>query len=228
MRSMPLEKIGGQALIIGQLAIIVSFVLQFLAGGSADEDKNILEVITTDISGAGITGAIAMMLSGFGLALSMVGFWALADRVRPNLSADGTLQAGLILALIGSVGLMISGSGDRAGILGTEAGLAVEEVMSAQAIGMNAWVLSGPVLWLGIMFLLLAAGATSEFGGKFTDVVTFIAGIVAVFYVLMPLVTLGNIDNINTIFPLWAGIVLGSLIFGIWGILAGRKLMSAA
>ena len=228
MRSMPLEKIGGQALIIGQLAIIVSFVLQFLAGGSADEDKNILEVITTDISGAGFVGAIAMMLSGAGLALSLVGFWALADRVRPNLSADGTLRAGLILAFAGSVGLMISGSGDMAVILGTEAGLAVEEVMSAQAIGMSAWVLSGPVLWLGIMFLLLAAGATSDFGGKFTDVVTVIAGIVAVFYVLMPLVMLGNIDNIGPLFPLWAGIVLGSIIFGIWGVLAGRKIMSAA
>ena len=224
MSDLSFSKLGGQCLIAGGIIAFIPFFFQIFLGGPPPDNEYIFSFFANATAEGGSLTIFFIMMGIFGTVLIMHGISNLNSFLQQS-QKDPLLGLGTFLFLLGQFSIIIAWSIDPAITIGRE----TADIANMALRQMSMFILLTPVAFLGATIISIVL-AKREFANptymKISAIVFIIVIAVAV-YTLFKLADTSTHNSGSTILPLFACFSIAQLVWLIWVIMVGSKMMKS-
>tara|TARA_B100000579_G_C22648968_1_gene765223 strand:- start:235 stop:915 length:681 start_codon:yes stop_codon:yes gene_type:complete len=222
MSDISFNKLGGQCLIAGSIISFIAFFLQIFLGGPPPDNVNIFSHFANISAEGGSLNILYNMMGVFGTILIMHGISNLNGFLQEK-QTDPLLGFGTFLFLVGQFLIIIAWSIDPAITIGRE----TADIGDMAIRQMSMFMLVTPVAFLGgtiISIVLSNRKFASPIYMKISALI-FVIVIVLALYTLFKLADTSTHNSGSTIIPLFACFSIAQLVWFIWNIMVGSKMI---
>ena len=211
------KDLNGLSLIFGSIFSFIPFFIQLVKNDTPKEGEHIFTFLANQIILNGNISILNAVFSIIGSTLIAYGVYALLNNIKKN-DYDILMNFGLFLFLLSTIGFIISWSQDFIIIWG-EANSAPSHVMIEFSLVFGF----GIIYWLGISAYTFSLSQIKFLNIIFLNALT----IISLINILLIIYTLFTLDpySASSINLLYTGLMIGNVIFYIFCILAGVKIL---
>ena len=218
-------KLGGQCLIAGGIISFIPFFLQIFLGGPPPDNVNIFSHFA-NITAEGSSLSILYIIMGiFGVILIMYGISSLNSFLQEK-QKDSLLGLGTFLFLVGQFLTIIAWSIDPAITIGRD----TADIGDMAVRQMTMFMLVTPIAFLGVTIISIVL-SNREFASPIymkISALIFVIVIVLSLYTLFKLADTSTHTSGSTIIPLFASFSIAQLVWLIWNIMVGSKMIKGS
>ena len=222
MSNLSYSKLGGQCLIAGGIIAFIPFFLQIFLGGTPPDNVNIFSFFANETAKGGSLSILYIIMGIIGTVLIMHGISNLNGFLQEK-QKDPLLGLGTFLFLIGQFAIIIAWSIDPAITIGRENA----DIANMALRQMSMFILLTPVSFLGatIISIVLAKREFANQNYMKISAIVFVVVIAVALYTLFKLADTSTHNSGSTIVPLFACFSIAQLVWLIWNIIVGSKMI---
>jgi len=222
MENLSLSKLGGQCLIAGGVISFIPFFLQIFLGGTPPDNVNIFSFFANETAKGGSLSILYIIMGILGTVLIMHGISNLNGFLQEK-QKDPLLGLGTFLFLVGQFTIIIAWSIDPAITIGRENA----DIANMALRQMSMFMLVMPIAMAGLTIISigLAKRGFASPGYMKVSAIVFAIVIAVSVYTLFKLADTSTHNSGSTVVPLFACFSIAQLVWLIWNIMVGSKMM---
>ena len=220
MNTMSESKLGGIAISIGAAMVFITFFIGVIAGGTPEKGVNVFAFFANDIASKGTQSLLFAVMSGIGLALLSFGYITL-NKVIQEQEKNPLLSFGTFMLVLGNIAYIFVWCMDIAIVFSTNS----IPLVQMFRIEMGLFFVFGVIYNIGFLFYALSIAKKEYINSTIAKIVAGVSAVMGVLYIYT-LLTLDQ-GNVDTIMPLFMGLGLANLLYLVFNVMLGRKMMQS-
>ena len=215
---MSVNKLAGICFIAGAILNFIPIIVGVLLGGNPEEGKPILDFFYQTTMDGGAQSRLFAWIGSFSAAL-------LSEQSKEK---NALMGMGAFLVVFGSFGSALAWSIDISMLFGAQsavAGGSIAETANWFLLQFGIWINFGTIIWLGTALFVWSLVAK----GYANDILLQVSAVVSIILILAFVNTLFNINftSMASIMPMFATIMISTLLNSVWQILVGKTMMDS-
>jgi len=224
---MSVNKLAGICFIAGAILNFIPIIVGVLLGGNPEEGKPILDFFYQTTMDGGAQSRLFAWIGSLSAALLAYAVYSL-NRIEQSKEKNALMGMGAFLIVFGSFGNALAWSIDISMLFGAEsavAGGSSAETANWFLLQFGIWINFGTIIWLGTALFVWSLVAK----GYANDILLQVSAVVSIILILAFVNTLFNINftSMASIMPMFATIMISTLLNSVWQILVGKTMMDS-
>ena len=224
---MSVNKLAGICFIAGAILNFIPIIVGVLLGGNPEEGKPILDFFYQTTMDGGAQSRLFALIGALSAALLAYAVYSL-NRIEQSKEKNALMGMGAFLIVFGSFGNALAWSIDISMLFGAEsavAGGSSAETANWFLLQFGIWINFGTIIWLGTALFVWSLVAK----GYANDILLQVSAVVSIILILAFVNTLFNINftSMASIMPMFATIMISTLLNSVWQILVGKTMMDS-
>ena len=224
---MSVNKLAGICFIAGAILNFIPIIVGVLMGGNPEEGKPILDFFYQTTMDGGAQSRLFAWIGSLSAALLAYAVYTL-NRIEQSKEKNALMGMGAFLIVFGSFGNALAWSIDISMLFGAEsavAGGSSAETANWFLLQFGIWINFGTIIWLGTALFVWSLVAK----GYANDILLQVSAVVSIILILAFVNTLFNINftSMASIMPMFATIMISTLLNSVWQILVGKTMMDS-
>ncbi len=224
---MSVNKLAGICFIAGAILNFIPIIVGVLLGGNPEEGKPILDFFYQTTMDGGAQSRLFAWIGSLSAALLAYAVYTL-NRIEQSKEKNALMGMGAFLIVFGSFGNALAWSIDISMLFGAEsavAGGSSAETANWFLLQFGIWINFGTIIWLGTALFVWSLVAK----GYANDILLQVSAVVSIILILAFVNTLFNINftSMASIMPMFATIMISTLLNSVWQILVGKTMMDS-
>ena len=221
------NKLAGICFIVGAIFNFIPVIVGILLGGNPEEGAPILDFFYKSVIDGGAQSRLFAVMGALSSALIAYAIYTL-NSIEQNKEKNALMGLGTFLAVFGSIGTSLAWCFDISMLFGAQsavAGGSIAETANWFLLQFGIWINFGTVIWLGTALFVWSLVAK----GYANDILLQVSAVVSLILILAFLNTLFNINfkSMASIMPMFASIMISTLLNSVWQILVGKTMMDS-
>ena len=221
---MSVNKLAGICFIAGAILNFIPIIVGVLLGGNPEEGKPILDFFYQTTMDGGAQSRLFAWIGSLSAALLAYAVYTL-NRIEQSKEKNALMGMGAFLIVFGSFGNALAWSIDISMLFGAEsavAGGSSAETANWFLLQFGIWINFGTIVWLGTALFVWSLVAK----GYANDILLQVSAVVSIILILAFVNTLFNINftSMASIMPMFATIMISTVLNSVWQILVGLKM----
>ena len=222
---MSVNKLAGICFIAGAILNFIPIIVGVLMGGNPEEGKPILDFFYQTTMDGGAQSRLFAWIGSLSAALLAYAVYTL-NRIEQSKEKNALMGMGAFLIVFGSFGNALAWSIDISMLFGAEsavAGGSSAETANWFLLQFGIWINFGTIIWLGTALFVWSLVAK----GYANDILLQVSAVVSIILILAFVNTLFNINftSMASIMPMFATIMISTVLNSVWQILVGLKMI---
>ena len=222
---MSINKLAGICFIAGAILNFIPIIVGVLLGGNPEEGKPILDFFYQPTMDGGAQRRLFAWIGSLSAALLAYAVYTL-NRIEQSKEKNALMGMGAFLIVFGSFGNALAWSIDISMLFGAEsavAGGSSAETANWFLLQFGIWINFGTIIWLGTALFVWSLVAK----GYANDILLQVSAVVSIILILAFVNTLFNINftSMASIMPMFATIMISTVLNSVWQILVGLKMI---
>ena len=222
---MSVNKLAGICFIAGAILNFIPIIVGVLLGGNPEEGKPILDFFYQTTMDGGAQSRLFAWIGALSAALLAYAVYSL-NRIEQSKEKNALMGMGAFLIVFGSFGNALAWSIDISMLFGAQsavAGGSIAETANWFLLQFGIWINFGTIIWLGTALFVWSLVAK----GYANDILLQVSAVVSIILILAFVNTLFNINftSMASIMPMFATIMISTLLNSVWQILVGKTMM---
>ena len=224
---MSVNKLAGICFIAGAILNFIPIIVGVLLGGNPEEGKPILDFFYQTTMAGGAQSRLFAWIGALSAALLAYAVYSL-NRIEQSKEKNALMGMGAFLIVFGSFGNALAWSIDISMLFGAQsavAGGSSAETANWFLLQFGIWINFGTIIWLGTALFVWSLVAK----GYANDILLQVSAVVSIILILAFVNTLFNINftSMASIMPMFATIMISTLLNSVWQILVGKTMMDS-
>ena len=224
---MSVNKLAGICFIAGAILNFIPIIVGVLLGGNPEEGKPILDFFYQTTMDGGAQSRLFALIGALSAALLAYAVYSL-NRIEQSKEKNALMGMGAFLIVFGSFGNALAWSIDISMLFGAQsavAGGSSAETANWFLLQFGIWINFGTIIWLGTALFVWSLVAK----GYANDILLQVSAVVSIILILAFVNTLFNINftSMASIMPMFATIMISTLLNSVWQILVGKTMMDS-
>ena len=224
---MSVNKLAGICFIAGAILNFIPIIVGVLLGGNPEEGKPILDFFYQTTMDGGAQSRLFAWIGALSAALLAYAVYSL-NRIEQSKEKNALMGMGAFLIVFGSFGYALAWSIDISMLFGAQsavAGGSSAETANWFLLQFGIWINFGTIIWLGTALFVWSLVAK----GYANDILLQVSAVVSIILILAFVNTLFNINftSMASIMPMFATIMISTLLNSVWQILVGKTMMDS-
>ena len=224
---MSVNKLAGICFIAGAILNFIPIIVGVLLGGNPEEGKPILDFFYQTTMEGGAQSRLFALIGALSAALLAYAVYSL-NRIEQSKEKNALMGMGAFLIVFGSFGNALAWSIDISMLFGAQsavAGGSSAETANWFLLQFGIWINFGTIIWLGTALFVWSLVAK----GYANDILLQVSAVVSIILILAFVNTLFNINftSMASIMPMFATIMISTLLNSVWQILVGKTMMDS-
>ena len=224
---MSVNKLAGICFIAGAILNFIPIIVGVLLGGNPEEGKPILDFFYQTTMDGGAQSRLFAWIGSLSAALLAYAVYSL-NRIEQSKEKNALMGMGAFLIVFGSFGNALAWSIDISMLFGAQsavAGGSSAETANWFLLQFGIWINFGTIIWLGTALFVWSLVAK----GYANDILLQVSAVVSIILILAFVNTLFNINftSMASIMPMFATIMISTLLNSVWQILVGKTMMDS-
>ena len=224
---MSVNKLAGICFIAGAILNFIPIIVGVLLGGNPEEGKPILDFFYQTTMDGGAQSRLFAWIGSLSAALLAYAVYTL-NRIEQSKEKNALMGMGAFLIVFGSFGNALAWSIDISMLFGAQsavAGGSSAETANWFLLQFGIWINFGTIIWLGTALFVWSLVAK----GYANDILLQVSAVVSIILILAFVNTLFNINftSMASIMPMFATIMISTLLNSVWQILVGKTMMDS-
>jgi hypothetical protein len=221
------NKLAGICFIVGAILNFIPIIVGVLLGGNPEEGAPILDFFYQNVIDGGAQSRLFALVGTLSAALLAYAVYTL-NSIEQSKEKNALMGMGAFLVVFGSFGNALAWSFDISMLFGAQsavAGGSIAETANWFLLQFGIWINFGTVIWLGTALFVWSLVAK----GYANDILLQVSAVVNLILILAFLNTLFNINfkSMASIMPMFASIMISTLLNSVWQILVGKTMMDS-
>ena len=222
---MSVNKLAGICFIAGAILNFIPIIVGVLLGGSPDEGKPVTDFFYQTVMDGGAQSRLFALMGTLSAALVAYAVYSL-NVIEQSKEKNAVMGFGAFMVVFGSFGNALAWCFDISMLFGAEsavAGGSSSETANWFLLQFGIWINFGTVIWLGSALFVWSLVSK----GYVNDIFLQITAGLTVILILAMINTLFNINftSMASIMPMFASIMIVTVLNSVWQILVGLKMM---
>jgi len=222
---MSVNKLAGICFIVGAILNFIPIIVGVLLGGNPEEGAPILDFFYQTTMDGGAQSRLFAWIGSLSAALLAYAVYSL-NRIEQSKEKNALMGMGAFLVVFGSFGNALAWCLDISMLFGAEsavAGGSSAETANWFLLQFGIWINFGTIIWLGTALFVWSLVAK----GYANDILLQVSAVVSIILILAFVNTLFNINftSMASIMPMFATIMISTLLNSVWQILVGKTMM---
>ena len=219
------NKLAGICFIVGAILNFIPIIVGILLGGNPEEGAPILDFFYQNVIDGGAQSRLFAWMGTLSAALLAYAVYTL-NSIEQSKEKNALMGMGAFLVVFGSFGNALAWCFDISMLFGAQsavAGGSIAETANWFLLQFGIWINFGTVIWLGTALFVWSLVAK----GYANDILLQVSAVVSLILILAFLNTLFNINfkSMASIMPMFASIMISTLLNSVWQILVGKNMM---
>jgi len=224
---MSVNKLAGICFVAGAILNFIPIIVGVLLGGNPEEGKPILDFFYQTTMDGGAQSRLFAWIGSLSAALLAYAVYSL-NRIEQSKEKNALMGMGAFLVVFGSFGNALAWCLDISMLFGAEsavAGGSSAETANWFLLQFGIWINFGTIIWLGTALFVWSLVAK----GYANDILLQASAVVSIILILAFVNTLFNINftSMASIMPMFATIMISTLLNSVWQILVGKTMMDS-
>ena len=221
------NKLAGICFIVGAILNFIPIIVGVLLGGNPEEGAPILDFFYQNVIDGGAQSRLFAWVGTLSAALLAYAVYTL-NSIGQSKEKNALMGMGAFLVVFGSFGNALAWCFDISMLFGAQsavAGGSIAETANWFLLQFGFWINFGTVIWLGTALFVWSLVAK----GYANDILLQVSAVVSLILILAFLNTLFNINfkSMASIMPMFASIMISTLLNSVWQILVGKTMMDS-
>ena len=222
---MSVNKLAGICFIVGAIFNFIPIIVGVLLGGNPEEGAPILDFFYQTTMDGGAQSRLFAWMGTLSAALIAYAVFSL-NSIEQTKEKNALMGMGAFMMVFGSFGNALAWCFDISMLFGAEsavAGGSIAETANWFLLQFGIWINFGTIIWLGTA--VFAWSLVSK--GYANDILLQVSAVVSIILILAFVNTLFNINftSMASIMPMFATIMISTLLNSVWQILVGKTMM---
>ena len=222
---MSVNKLAGICFIVGAIFNFIPIIVGVLLGGNPEEGAPILDFFYQTVMDGGAQSRLFAWIGTLSAALIAYAVFSL-NSIEQSKEKNALMGMGAFMMVFGSFGNALAWCFDISMLFGAEsavAGGSIAETANWFLLQFGIWINFGTIIWLGTA--VFAWSLVSK--GYANDILLQVSAVVSIILILAFVNTLYNINftSMASIMPMFATIMISTLLNSVWQILVGKTMM---
>jgi hypothetical protein len=222
---MSVNKLAGICFIVGAIFNFIPIIVGVLLGGNPEEGAPILDFFYQTVMDGGAQSRLFAWIGTLSAALIAYAVFSL-NSIEQSKEKNALMGMGAFMMVFGSFGNALAWCFDISMLFGAEsavAGGSIAETANWFLLQFGIWINFGTIIWLGTA--VFAWSLVSK--GYANDILLQVSAVVSIILILAFVNTLFNINftSMASIMPMFATIMISTLLNSVWQILVGKTMM---
>ncbi len=222
---MSVNKLAGICFIVGAIFNFIPIIVGVLLGGNPEEGAPILDFFYQTVMDGGAQSRLFAWIVTLSAALIAYAVFSL-NSIEQSKEKNALMGMGAFMMVFGSFGNALAWCFDISMLFGAEsavAGGSIAETANWFLLQFGIWINFGTIIWLGTA--VFAWSLVSK--GYANDILLQVSAVVSIILILAFVNTLFNINftSMASIMPMFATIMISTLLNSVWQILVGKTMM---
>jgi len=222
---MSVNKLAGLCFIVGAIFNFIPIIVGVLLGGNPEEGAPILDFFYQTVMDGGAQSRLFAWIGTLSAALIAYAVFSL-NSIEQSKEKNALMGMGAFMMVFGSFGNALAWCFDISMLFGAEsavAGGSIAETANWFLLQFGIWINFGTIIWLGTA--VFAWSLVSK--GYANDILLQVSAVVSIILILAFVNTLFNINftSMASIMPMFATIMISTLLNSVWQILVGKTMM---
>ena len=224
---MSVNKLAGICFIVGAILNFIPIIVGVLLGGNPEEGAPILDFFYKTTIDGGAQSRLFAWMGTLSAALLAYAVYTL-NSIEQSKEKNALMGMGAFLVVFGSFGNALAWCFDISMLFGAQsavAGGSIAETANWFLLQFGIWINFGTVIWLGTALFVWSLVAK----GYANDILLQATAVVSLITILTFVNTLFNINftSMASIMPMFASIMISTLLNSVWQILVGKTMMDS-
>ena len=224
---MSVNKLAGICFIVGAIFNFIPIIVGVLLGGNPEEGAPILDFFYQTVMDGGAQSRLFAWIGTLSAALIAYAVFSL-NSIEQSKEKNALMGMGAFMIVFGSFGNALAWCFDISMLFGAEsavAGGSIAETANWFLLQFGIWINFGTIIWLGSA--VFAWSLVSK--GYANDILLQVSAVVSIILILAFVNTLFNINftSMASIMPMFASIMISTLLNSVWQILVGKTMMDS-
>ena len=222
------NKLAGICFIVGAILNFIPIIVGVLLGGNPEEGAPILDFFYQNVIDGGAQSRLFAWMGTLSAALLAYAVYTL-NSIEQSKEKNALMGMGAFLVVFGSFGNALAWSFDISMLFGAQSAAAGGSIGPGAAnwflLQFGIWINFGTVVWLGTALFVWSLVAK----GYANDILLQASAVVSLILILAFVNTLFNINftSMASIMPMFASIMISTLLNSVWQILVGKTMMDS-
>ena len=221
------NKLAGICFIVGAILNFIPIIVGVLLGGNPEEGAPILDFFYQTTINGGAQSRLFAWMGTLSAALLAYAVYTL-NSIEQSKEKNALMGMGAFLVVFGSFGNALAWCFDISMLFGAQsavAGGSIAETANWCLLQFGIWINFGTVIWLGTALFVWSLVAK----GYANDILLQVSAVVSLILILTFVNTLFNINftSMASIMPMFASIMISTLLNSVWQILVGKTMMDS-
>ena len=221
------NKLAGICFIVGAILNFIPIIVGVLLGGNPEEGAPIINFFYQNVIDGGAQSRLFAWMGTLSAALLAYAVYTL-NSIEQSKEKNALMGMGAFLVVFGSFGNALAWSFDISMLFGAQsavAGGSIAETANWFLLQFGIWINFGTVIWLGTALFVWSLVAK----GYANDILLQVSAVVSLILILATVNTLFNINfkSMASIMPMFASIMISTLLNSVWQILVGKTMMDS-
>ena len=221
------NKLAGICFIVGAILNFIPIIVGVLLGGNPEEGAPIINFFYQNVIDGGAQSRLFAWMGTLSAALLAYAVYTL-NSIEQSKEKNALMGMGAFLVVFGSFGNALAWCFDISMLFGAQsavAGGSIAETANWFLLQFGIWINFGTVIWLGTALFVWSLVAK----GYANDILLQVSAVVSLILILAFLNTLFNINfkSMASIMPMFASIMISTLLNSVWQILVGKTMMDS-
>jgi hypothetical protein len=222
---MSVNKLAGICFIVGAIFNFIPIIVGVLLGGNPEEGAPILDFFYQTVMDGGAQSRLFAWIGTLSAALIAYAVFSL-NSIEQSKEKNALMGMGAFMMVFGSFGNALAWCFDISMLFGAESAVAdgsIAETANWFLLQFGIWINFGTIIWLGTA--VFAWSLVSK--GYANDILLQVSAVVSIILILAFVNTLFNINftSMASIMPMFATIMISTLLNSVWQILVGKTMM---
>ena len=221
------NKLAGICFIVGAILNFIPIIVGILLGGNPEEGAPIMDFFYKVTIDGGAQSRLFAWMGTLSAALLAYAVYTL-NSIEQSKEKNALMGMGAFLVVFGSFGNALAWCFDISMLFGAQsavAGGSIAETANWFLLQFGIWINFGTVIWLGTALFVWSLVAK----GYANDILLQVSAVVSLILILATVNTLFNINfkSMASIMPMFASIMISTLLNSVWQILVGKTMMDS-
>ena len=212
---------------MGAILNFIPIIVGILLGGNPEEGAPILDFFYQTTIDGGAQSRLFAWMGTLSAALLAYAVYTL-NSIEQSKEKNALMGMGAFLVVFGSFGSALAWSIDISMLFGAQsavAGGSSAETANWFLLQFGIWINFGTIIWLGTALFVWSLVAK----GYANDILLQVSAVVSIILILAFVNTLFNINftSMASIMPMFATIMISTLLNSVWQILVGKTMMDS-